>query len=98
MDEAAISTIIHLIYIAAAICFVLGLHLMNSPATARRGNQLSAVGMAGALIGTVILIATGGEGAVAGLAWPIIVLGIIIGGGAGVWSARSVKMTAMPQL
>ncbi|TAM58591.1 MAG: NAD(P)(+) transhydrogenase (Re/Si-specific) subunit beta [Chloroflexota bacterium] len=98
MDEAAISTIIHLIYIAAAICFVLGLHLMNSPATARRGNQLSAVGMAGALIGTVILIATGGEGPVAGLAWPIIVLGIIIGGGAGVWSARSVKMTAMPQL
>ncbi|HEX5467097.1 MAG TPA: NAD(P)(+) transhydrogenase (Re/Si-specific) subunit beta [Candidatus Limnocylindrales bacterium] len=98
MDEATISTIIHLIYIAAAICFVLGLHLMNSPASARRGNQLSAVGMAAAIVGTIILIATGGEGAVAGLAWPIIVVGIIIGGGAGVWSARSVKMTAMPQL
>jgi NAD(P) transhydrogenase subunit beta len=98
MDATTIATIIHLVYIGAAICFVLGLHLMNSPATARRGNQLSAVGMAGAIIGTMILIATGGEGTVNGLAWPIIVVGIVIGGGAGVWSARAVKMTAMPQL
>ena len=56
----AFDWVIQLIYVAAAVCFVLGLHLMNTPATARRGNQLSAVGMAGALIGTVILIATGG--------------------------------------
>jgi proton-translocating NAD(P)+ transhydrogenase subunit beta len=98
MNEATISTIIHLIYIGAAACFVLGLHLMNSPATARRGNQLSAVGMAAAILGTMVLIATGGEGTVYGLGWPIIAVGLVIGGGTGIWSARTVKMTAMPQL
>ena len=34
-----------LIYVLAASCFVLGLHLMNNPATARRGNQVSVTGM-----------------------------------------------------
>ena len=38
------TTNIQLVYILAAACFVVGLHLMNSPATARRGNQVSAVG------------------------------------------------------
>ena len=37
--------IIQLVYVAAASCFVLGLHLMNTPATARRGNQVSTGGM-----------------------------------------------------
>ena len=37
--------IIQLVYVLAASCFVLGLHLMNTPATARRGNQVSIAGM-----------------------------------------------------
>ncbi len=41
-------------------CFVLGLHLMNSPATARRGNQLSAAGMTAAIVATVVLVARAG--------------------------------------
>jgi len=94
----SLDTLIRLVYIAAAACFVLGLHLMNSPATARRGNQLSAVGMAGAVLGTLLLIATGGVSTTGTLIWPIIVVGIVIGGGAGAYSARTVKMTAMPQL
>ncbi len=94
----SLDTLIRLVYIAAAACFVLGLHLMNSPATARRGNQLSAVGMAGAVLGTLLLIATGGVSTTGTLIWPIIVVGIAIGGGAGAYSARTVKMTAMPQL
>ena len=44
-------TTVHVIYLIAAACFVLGLHLMTSPATARRGNQLSAAGMAAAIAG-----------------------------------------------
>ena len=47
------TTNIQLVYILAAACFVVGLHLMNSPATARRGNQVSTVGMAIAVIATV---------------------------------------------
>ena len=91
-------TFIRLVYIVAAGCFVLGLHLMNSPATARRGNQLSAVGMAGAVLGTILLIAAGDVSTSGTLIWPIIVVGIVVGGGAGAYSARTVKMTAMPQL
>ena len=94
----SLDTLIRFVYIAAAACFVLGLHLMNSPATARRGNQLSAVGMAGAVFGTLLLIAAGDVSTTGTLIWPIIVVGIAIGGGAGAYSARTVKMTAMPQL
>ncbi|HXQ95623.1 MAG TPA: NAD(P)(+) transhydrogenase (Re/Si-specific) subunit beta [Candidatus Acidoferrales bacterium] len=94
----SLDTLIRLVYVVAAACFVLGLHLMNSPATARRGNQLSAVGMAGAVLGTLLLIAAGDVSATGTLIWPIIVVGIVIGGGAGAYSARTVKMTAMPQL
>jgi NAD(P) transhydrogenase subunit beta len=94
----SLDTFIRLVYIVAAACFVLGLHLMNSPATARRGNQLSAVGMAGAVVGTILLIAAGDVTATGTLIWPIIVVGVVVGGGVGAYSARAVKMTAMPQL
>ncbi len=94
----SLDTFIRLVYIVAAGCFVLGLHLMHSPATARRGNQLSAVGMAGAVLGTILLIAAGDVSTTGTLIWPIIVVGIVVGGGAGAYSARTVKMTAMPQL
>ena len=47
--------VIQLIYVLAASCFVLGLHLMNSPATARRGNQVSAAGMVIAVAATLAL-------------------------------------------
>ena len=50
------TTNIQLVYVLAAACFVVGLHLMNSPATARRGNQVSTAGMAIAVIVTVILL------------------------------------------
>ena len=39
-------TIVFFAWLAGAAAFVLGLHQMNSPATARRGNQLCAAGMA----------------------------------------------------
>src|SRR5207247_3328116 len=70
---------------------------MNSPATARNGNLLSAGGMALAVIATVLLLASG-SGGVSSTAWLIIGLGILIGGGLGLYTARTVKMTAMPQL
>ena len=51
------TTNIQLVYILAAACFVIGLHLMNSPATARRGNQVSTAGMIIAVVVTLILLA-----------------------------------------
>ena len=47
---------IQLVYVLAAACFVVGLHLMNSPATARRGNQVSIAGMVIAGVATTAMI------------------------------------------
>ncbi len=97
MSQQWIYTVIYLAWLAGAACFVLGLHRMNSPATARGGNRLSAAGMAVAVSATLIYLISR-EGGVSGIALAIIVVGFAIGGGAGLYTARSVKMTAMPQL
>ena len=97
MSHQWLTTIVYLAWLAGAACFVLGLHQMNSPATARNGNRLSAGGMTVAVVATLIGLVTR-EGGLSGIAWAIIVIGFAIGGGAGLYTARSVKMTAMPQL
>src|SRR5258707_5888716 len=101
MDFDTISILVRLAWLAGASAFVLGLMRMNSPATARNGNLLSAGGMAVAIAATAIVLlarpSADGSG-FNGTGWVIIVVGILIGGGAGLYSARTVKMTAMPQL
>src|SRR5207342_2782331 len=97
MSQQWIYTIVYLAWLAGAACFVLGLHRMNSPATGRSGNQLSAAGMVIAVGATFIYLLTR-EGGLSGTAIAIIAVGFIIGGGAGLYAARTVKMTAMPQL
>ncbi|MDR0366416.1 MAG: NAD(P)(+) transhydrogenase (Re/Si-specific) subunit beta [Bifidobacteriaceae bacterium] len=90
------------IYLLCAVSFVLGLHLMRSPGTARRGNLLSAGGMAVAVINTIPLLAMDGPNGFgwAGGTWALVALvgGLVVGSGLGVFSARAVKMTDMPQL
>ena len=102
MSDAWIYTIVFFAWLAGAAAFVLGLHLMNSPATGRRGNQLSAAGMALAVVTTFLWLATPGNfihpGGYTPAALIIIILGFVIGGGLGLYLARTVKMTAMPQL
>jgi NAD(P) transhydrogenase subunit beta len=88
--------ITQLLYVAAAVCFVVGLHLMNSPATARRGNQVSTAGMIVAIATTFALVVHSGTVRPAG--WAVMIAGTLIGGGAGLYMARTVEMTAMPQL
>ncbi|HEX9623186.1 MAG TPA: NAD(P)(+) transhydrogenase (Re/Si-specific) subunit beta, partial [Streptosporangiaceae bacterium] len=90
------NTVIQLIYLTAASCFVLGLHMMNNPATARRGNQVSVAGMAAAIVATGALVIHGGL--IDATGWIVIGAGILVGGGLGLYTARTVKMTAMPQL
>ncbi|MEK6719415.1 MAG: NAD(P)(+) transhydrogenase (Re/Si-specific) subunit beta [Chloroflexota bacterium] len=96
MDFATLESIVRLVWLAGASCFIIGLIRMNSPATARNGNRLSAAGMAAAVVATGILLAA--RAGTPGTAWLIIAVGVVIGGGAGLWTARTVKMTAMPQL
>lgn len=89
-------TVIRLVYLAAASCFVLGLHLMNSPATARRGNQLSAAGMVAAIVATLVLVIRADTVSVTG--WIVLAAGTLVGAAFGLLSARRVAMTAIPQL
>jgi NAD(P) transhydrogenase subunit beta len=99
MGFETISILVRLAWLAGASAFVLGLMRMNSPATARNGNLLSAGGMVVAIAATaVFLFARPSDEGFNSLGWLIIVVGIVIGGGAGLYSARTVKMTAMPQL
>jgi NAD(P) transhydrogenase subunit beta len=77
-------------YIVAFSCFIIGLHFLNSPATARRGNMVAAVGMAIAVVATLLRQEVGNYG--------LIALGIAIGTAVGIPAARTVKMTAMPQM
>jgi NAD(P) transhydrogenase subunit beta len=79
-----------------AVAFVLGLHMMNSPATARRGNQLSAFGMLVAII--AVLVSVSDAGTMNATRWLVLICGALIGSAAGLYSARAVAMTQMPQL
>jgi H+-translocating NAD(P) transhydrogenase subunit beta len=88
--------VIQLVYLFAASCFVFGLHLMNNPATARRGNQVSTSGMIIAVAATLAIIAHADLISVTG--WIVMFAGALVGSAAGLYSARNVQMTAMPQL
>src|SRR5262245_33499725 len=70
--------------------------MMNSPATARRGNQVSATGMTVAILTTLVVLIRDGGVTVTG--WIVLLAGALLGGGLGLYTARRVAMTAMPQL
>ncbi|HKG63899.1 MAG TPA: NAD(P)(+) transhydrogenase (Re/Si-specific) subunit beta [Solirubrobacteraceae bacterium] len=82
--------LIQLLYIVAFSMFIVGLHMLRGPRTAVRGNQVAAVGMAVAVVATLLQPGVGD--------WVLIVVGVAIGTAIGIPSARSVKMTAMPQM
>jgi NAD(P) transhydrogenase subunit beta len=77
-------------YLVASGCFIVGLKRLGSPATAVSGNRLSAYGMG---IAIAVTLLAGGI-----LSWWEIAAGMVIGGGIGLWGARTVQMTGMPQM
>ncbi len=81
---------IYVLYIIAFALFIQGLRGLAGPTTAVRGNRIAAVGMAIAVIATLL---NPGEGN-----WGLIALGLALGVAVGVPAARNVKMTAMPQM
>jgi NAD(P) transhydrogenase subunit beta len=95
-----VQILVRIAWLAGAVAFVIGLSRMNSPATARNGNLVSAGGMAIAIGATAVLILVGQASgfAIPATAWVIIIAGVVVGGGLGLYTARTVKMTAMPQL
>jgi NAD(P) transhydrogenase subunit beta len=79
-----------MLYLIAAVCFIIGIKRLSSPATAVGGNRLSAVGMLVAIVVTLLDRSIVGYG--------VIVAGLVVGSALGLWLARAVKMTAMPQM
>jgi len=79
-----------LIYLVSASLFIIGLKKLGHPDTAPRGNQLSALGMLVAIAVTLFNRDI--------LSYQVIIAGIFVGSAAGLWMARTVKMTAMPQM
>ena len=79
-------------YIAATILFILSLGGLSNPETSHRGNLYGMIGMAIAVAATVL----GPRVTSGGLAW--IAAALVIGGSIGLYLARTVKMTQMPEL
>jgi H+-translocating NAD(P) transhydrogenase subunit beta len=81
---------IRVCYIVAFSLFIYGLSGLTGPRTAVRGNRIAAVGMAIAVVATLLNKGMGN--------WGLIIVGLAIGTAIGVPAARNVKMTAMPQM
>ena len=84
------SVVISLGYVVASGLFIFGLKMLGSPATARRGNMISAVGM---LIAIVVALLDQG---IVEFQW--ILGGMVVGGAIGAIAARAVAMTSMPEM
>jgi NAD(P) transhydrogenase subunit beta len=82
--------LVNLIYIVSAVLFIFGLKMLSSPATARRGNLISALGMFLAVVLTLL------NKDIIDFKW--IVLGFVIGAVIGAFAARLVAMTQMPEM
>ncbi|HVM18095.1 MAG TPA: NAD(P)(+) transhydrogenase (Re/Si-specific) subunit beta [Gaiellaceae bacterium] len=82
--------VVDLAYVAAGICFILGIKMLASPRTARRGNAIAALGMAIAVAFTLTLEQVDRY-------W-FVAAGLAVGAVLGVPAARYVRMTAMPQM
>ena len=90
MIDASFAAVLYLI---SGVLFILALRGLSSPASARNGNIFGMVGMAIAIV-TTLLVA----GVSDWVSWVLIIGGLGLGGGFGAVVARQVKMTEMPQL
>jgi len=84
-----------LLYLVASICFIQALKGLSHPTTSIRGNLFGMTGMAIAVLTTAALIVNI-AGHADGLGW--VLLGLVMGGGAGAIMAQRVEMTKMPEL
>ncbi|MEC8666017.1 MAG: NAD(P)(+) transhydrogenase (Re/Si-specific) subunit beta [Pseudomonadota bacterium] len=83
-------TLAPLAYLVAAVCFIMALRGLSHPETARSGLTFGMVGMAIAIVVTLMLPQVTGFGMIA--------LGVAIGGGIGAVIAKKIQMTSLPQL
>lgn len=87
---AVSQNVVDLAYVAAAVAFIIGMQRLSSPKTARSGVWVAAIGMAIAIVFTLLLPEVDNYG--------LIAAALAVGAVIGAISARKVKMTAMPQM
>ena len=80
------------LYLVSGVLFIMALRGLSHPTTSRKGNAYGMVGMAVAIITTLLLARPSFGGLV------LIIIGLAIGGAIGAVIARRIAMTAMPQL
>ena len=80
------------LYLVSGILFILALRGLSHPTTSRKGNLYGMIGMAIAIVTTLLLAKPSFGG------FALIVLGLAIGGSVGAYTARRIAMTSMPQL
>jgi NAD(P) transhydrogenase subunit beta len=92
----AVSIAVDLAYLLAAVGFVVALHLMNSPATARKGSRLSWMGMIVAVAAALTSVIH--DATITTTGWVVLSVGAVGGAATGLVMARRVKMTDVPQV
>ncbi|WP_417317324.1 NAD(P)(+) transhydrogenase (Re/Si-specific) subunit beta [Emcibacter sp.] len=90
MSEQMIADLTALAYLVAGVLFIMSLRGLSSPETSRRGNNFGMLGMAIAVITTVL------NPEIVSYTW--IIIALVVGGGIGLVTARRIAMTDMPQL
>ena len=88
--------VVTLLYLVASICFIQALKGLSHPTTSIRGNVFGMTGMAIAILTTAALIVELSGGKAEGMVW--VLVGLVVGGGAGAIMANRVEMTKMPEL
>jgi NAD(P) transhydrogenase subunit beta len=82
-----------LLYLISGFLFILALRGLSSPASSRQGNLFGMIGMAIAMVTTLLI-----SPPTSLIGWGLLIAGLAIGGGFGAILARRIAMTAMPQL
>ena len=81
---------IEILYLVAAVAFIVGLKQLGHPRTARSGNRLASIGMLLAIVVTLVSEDI--------INWGTLVAGLVLGAAIGAWFAVRVQMTSMPQM
>jgi NAD(P) transhydrogenase subunit beta len=98
--------VVTLLYLVASVCFIQALKGLSSPSSARMGNTFGMAGMAIAVATTIALIfkmqaefaAASEASRSGGMGFPLVLLGVVVGGAVGTFAAKKVEMTKMPEL
>ena len=96
-DPVTLTSVAQAAYLVAAVLFILSLAGLSKQETARRGNILGMVGMAVAIVATIVLALHDSVRNVWVTAL-LIALVLVFGAVIGIWRARTVEMTQMPEL